>query len=100
PDVVGVLDGTDQPSAIESDIELPRKVIEGAVIDDEMGEFIDERQHVYQLHRIDSGRGVGSEIADVVGTRAARVESDALDAPKNLGCVFRLDEPHLQISAG
>src|SRR5690349_17628471 len=56
-----------------------------------------ERHRVEQLHRIDAGSRIASDVANVVGARAARVQADALDAAQNLWRVLWLNETNLKI---
>src|SRR5262245_53753281 len=98
-DVVGVFDGADEASAVVGDIEFTWQIVEGTIVDDRSGEFVEKRQNIDQLDRVDPGGGIGSEVADIIGSGAAGMKADALDAAQDFRSVFGLDEPHLQIRA-
>ena len=98
-DVVGVFHRADETAAVVGNVELARQIVKRAVIDDDLAELLAERHHVNQLHRVNARRGIGGEITDVVRARAARVQTNALDAAEKFRRILRLDEAHLQIGA-
>src|SRR5262249_8500767 len=60
-DVIRVLYGTNQSTTIVGDVEFAWQVVKCAVIDDQLSEVVDKRQHVDQFNRIEAGSGVGGE---------------------------------------
>ena len=48
---------------------------------------------------INAGGWVGGQVAHVVGSRAARVQTNALNAPQHFRRVLRLDKSHLEVRA-
>ncbi len=96
-EIVRVLDRADQPAAVEGDVELAGQVVELARINDDPRQLAHVGRAIDQLVRIDPGGGVRSEIANVVGARAARVQTGELDAAQHLRRIFRLDQADLQV---
>ncbi len=99
-DVVGVFDGADQATAVVGDIEFARQIVERAIVDDDLTHLRAEGHDVDDLLRVDAGSRIGGEVADVIRTGAARVQSDGLDAPQKIRRILRLNEAHLEIGPG
>ena len=98
--VVGVFHRSDEPAAVVGDVKLARQIVKRAVIDDDLPERLHQRHHVNQFHRVESGGGIGRQVADIVRSRSARVQPHALDATQHLRRVLGQNEPHLEIRAG
>src|SRR6185436_14918335 len=99
-DVVGVRHGPDPPAPVEGNVEFARQVVEGAVVNDQLGQLLTQRQHIDQFVWVEAGGGIGGEIPNIVGSSAPRVKADRLDATQYLRRVFWLDQANLQICAG
>ena len=98
-DVVGVLEHGDGPRPVEGDVELPRQAGERAVVEDVEMPFARIRPRVDQLLRVDTrGRRAG-DVADVIGTRAARAQAEVLDRLDHVDRVLRLDLADLDVGA-
>src|SRR6185503_13744710 len=77
--------------------EFSREIVKRTVVEDELPELMAERAGVDQFKGVDARRGIGGEIADVVSARAARVKTDALDAPQDFRRVLDFDEADLNV---
>src|SRR5437588_2701092 len=98
-EVISVFDAPNQSPSVEGDIKFARQIVELAVVNDELPQFMTERRNIDQFVRIDSSRGIGRQVADVVRTCAARVKADALNTPEDFGGVAWLDQAQLDIGA-
>ena len=56
-----------------------------------------ERHDIDHFVGIDAGSGIGGQVADIVGSRAAGVETDALDPSENFRRVLGLESTALQV---
>ena len=98
-DVISVFHRTDQTAAIVSDVEFARQIIEGTVVDDDLGHLLHIRIHVNQFDRVDAGGGVHRQVADIVRAAAPCVQPHALHPAQHLRAVLGLDQPHLEVGA-
>ena len=98
-DVVGVFQHRNAPGAVEADIEFARQAVERALVENVEVPFARVRPRVDQFLRIDAGCRRAGDVADIVGARAARAETEILDRLDHGDGVLRLDLADLQIGA-
>ena len=98
-DVVGILEHRDGAAAVEADIEFARNAVERAVVENVEVPFPRIGSGVEQFLRIDAGGRRAGDVADIVGTRAARAQAEIGDGLDHGHGVLRLDFAHLQVGA-
>ena len=98
-DVVGVLEHGHAPAAVEGDVELARQAVHLAMIEDVVVHRAAERPRIVDFLRIDAGGRAAGDVADIVGTRAARGEPQRLHRQKHVDGVRRADLADLQVGA-
>ena len=87
------------PAPSKRDVELARKAVERAVVEDVEVPLARVRPRVDQFLRIDAGRRRAGDVADIVGAGAARAQAEVLDRLDHGDGVLRLDLADLQIGA-
>jgi hypothetical protein len=98
-DVVGILEHRDGAGAVEGDIEFARQTVKRAIVEDVEMPLARKGARIDQLLRIDTGGRRAGDVADIVGARATRAESQILDRLDHGDRVARLDFTDLQIGA-
>jgi hypothetical protein len=98
-DIVGVLEHRDDAAAVEPDIELARNAVERTLVEDVEMPFARIGPRVDQLLGIDAGRRSAGDVADIVGTGAARAQAEIENPLHHGDGALRLDLAHLQVGA-
>ena len=98
-DVVGLFQCRNTAAAIEGDVELARQAVQRAIIEDVIVPFARQRPRVAQFLWIDAGGRRSRDVADVVGARAARAQTEVLHRLDDMIGVIRLHLPNLQVGA-
>ena len=98
-DVVGILQGRHLSAAIEGDVEFARQPVHLAVIEDVMVHVAAQAARIVELLQVDPRGGTAGDVADVVGARAARGQTEFLHRQQHLHGMARGDLADLQIGA-
>ena len=69
PYVVGILHRADEPAAIDRDVELAREIVELAMVQNKLCQFMREGERVENFVRIEPSRWVRRKIPDACGDR-------------------------------
>ena len=96
-DVVRVLEHGNATAAIEGDVELARQAVHLAMIEDVMMHGAAQRPRIVELLRIYAGGRAAGDVADIVGARAARGQSEILHCQQEVDRGLRGNFTDLQV---
>lgn len=99
-DVVGIRDDADGASVVEGDVELAWEAVHIVGVEDVVAHRFGERGDIVELGWIKACDRRCGDVADVVGTGAARGHAKCMDFVEHADDVFGLELTDLKVAAG